>query len=810
MPRRSASDTYQEIRQDLVHGKLTQALAKTQQANLVFSADPTWAIKFRLMQAEILSYEGLASPVIQLLACDAKTFTAAGDILIKRDILCAQEHAFLGSFAASDHELSEAEDLCNATHSSLRGELLRMNALISDEYKNEQETSINLYEKSLQAARASGDTFLESTDLLNLGMVALEREHFDEALDLFGRSATLAENIQALQVSQAALGNSGLAYLNLGDSMRALSAFQQAEIQAVANGVAVDRVIWLLDEGDSYYALGESAQAEASYKSALELVRSTHDFKALAGIDTGLGFLLYKKGHDAEATSYADNALRAAERSQNQDVALGPLLLKALIAAREPGNRAAEAQLLAVEVKSAGESAIRVASENALANFYAQSRRPDRADLYFQKAIRTFEGSRDTVKSEELKLPFFANADASYRDYADFLITTGHPDKALTLLDHERARTLSEGLGQSLTQSRGMAIDSLRPQNTARKLKATILFYALGQDKSYLWAINSRETRLFTLPKASELQSAIQGYNKSLLRSNDPLRDSDGNGTFLYQSLVSPAAPMIPANGRVIVVPDGALNQLNLETLIAPGRIGPHYWIEDVTVTNSTSIRMLTQGAVNRRPPAPEKLLLIGNPMNSDTGFAPLPHAASEMLSVESRFPLDARTVIEESAAIPSSYGGSQPERYAYIHFVAHGTASALSPLDSAVILSPAPQHPQAFKLYARDIIHHPIHARLVIISACNGSGMRAYAGEGLVGLSWAFLRAGAHNVIGALWQVDDAATPLMMDQLYAGLRGHHDTPDSALRQAKLALIHSGGVYRKPVYWGAFQLYTGS
>jgi len=102
-----------------------------------------------------------------------------------------------------------------------------------------------------------------------------------------------------------------------------------------------------------------------------------------------------------------------------------------------------------------------------------------------------------------------------------------------------------------------------------------------------------------------------------------------------------------------------------------------------------------------------------------------------------------------------------------------------------------------------------PLHARLVTISACYGSGSRSYAGEGLVGLSWAFLRAGAHNVVGALWEVNDASTPLLMDKLYGELEAGH-APDVALREAKLSLIHSSAVYRKPLYWGAFQLYTGS
>ena len=150
---------------------------------------------------------------------------------------------------------------------------------------------------------------------------------------------------------------------------------------------------------------------------------------------------------------------------------------------------------------------------------------------------------------------------------------------------------------------------------------------------------------------------------------------------------------------------------------------------------------------------------------------------------------------------------------------------SRAHPLDSAVILSPegsragsangssggapAAARDASFKLYARDIVKHPLTAYLVTVSACNGSGTRAYSGEGLVGLSWAFLRAGAHNVIGALWEVNDASTPQLMDKLYAELSQGRD-PASTLRAAKLSLLHSDTVFSKPFYWAPFQLYAGS
>ena len=202
-------------------------------------------------------------------------------------------------------------------------------------------------------------------------------------------------------------------------------------------------------------------------------------------------------------------------------------------------------------------------------------------------------------------------------------------------------------------------------------------------------------------------------------------------------------------------------------------------------------------------------LLLIGNPVSSGSQYESLPNAAAEVDEIKRHFRTDHETVLTQAEAVPSAYGAVRPDRFEYIHFVAHGTASRLSPLDSAVVLSASTGQRDDYKLYAREIVHHPLHARLVTISSCCGSGLRAYAGEELVGLSWAFLRAGAHNVIGALWEVNDASTPQLMDQLYGGLESGR-RPDEALRTAKLAMMHSEGVTRKPLYWAAFQLYAGS
>jgi CHAT domain-containing protein len=198
-------------------------------------------------------------------------------------------------------------------------------------------------------------------------------------------------------------------------------------------------------------------------------------------------------------------------------------------------------------------------------------------------------------------------------------------------------------------------------------------------------------------------------------------------------------------------------------------------------------------------------MLLVGDPPSAGAEFPRLFKAAEEMNLVQKHF-VAACTTLKGTHATPTAYKSARPDLQGYIHFVTHGIATRQRPLDSAVILAP---DGDSYKLYARDIIKQKLHARLVTISSCHGAGTRAYTGEGLVGLAWAFLHAGAHQVIAALWEVNDNATPKLMDDLYAGIRAGED-PATALRNAKLKLIHGKSVFRYPRYWAPFVLYSGS
>jgi CHAT domain-containing protein len=263
-----------------------------------------------------------------------------------------------------------------------------------------------------------------------------------------------------------------------------------------------------------------------------------------------------------------------------------------------------------------------------------------------------------------------------------------------------------------------------------------------------------------------------------LLGWQDVLKTANADGAHLYDVLVAPVRQLIPDDSQVILITDGSLDGLNFETLLAPGP-PLHFWIEDATVVSASSLRVLAASQTHQGH-GTGKLLLIGDAVAASPEYVPLPNAMREVQNIQSYFAPAARQTYTRNQATPAAYLSSDPGQFSFIHFVAHATASKISPLDSAIVLSRSSEDQDSFKLYARDISGHALHANLVTISSCYGAGAQAYSGEGLVGLSWAFLRAGAHNVIGALWEVSDASTADLMGRLYDELQ-RGEPPDAAL-----------------------------
>ncbi|HMK28302.1 MAG TPA: CHAT domain-containing tetratricopeptide repeat protein, partial [Terriglobales bacterium] len=748
---------------------------------------------------------GLYDDVLGIVTKPLPSSLTHSDLAVQKDVLEGAANVHLHHFPEAEQKLAAADARCLALKNSVCNELLTVRGSLEIE-RGEYQRALPFYETSLRSSREQGDRFSEAAALLNLSHIAVLEEHYDEAIDRSEEAYRAAQAIGAQRIMLTAQGNLGWAYYMIGDAENALTLFLQAEQRSRQLGSIVDEIRWLTTSGYVHLDRNNWSLAQDHYLRSLDLARQINSREQVLDSITSLAFVTLQTRHLDEARRYSDEAIALAHADGNRVDELYPLLVRGQANAYSGSPRLAEQIFLEIANDPKVDLSLKWEAQHELANLYVAEHQLTQALSAYRTTIKTFETARSEIQHEVARLPFLSNATSLYDDYVSFLLVNGKVAEALSVADHARARTLAEGLGQ-LSKTDPTLPSPIDAQDVARRAGGTILYYFLGAKQSYLWAVTAQKTAIFRLPQESQIDAVVRRYRKALETPKDPLASQNTDGVELYRMLVGPAASLIRTSRRVFVIPDGSLNALNFEALVAPDP-EPHYWIEDVTIANASSLRLLEHSQSNSRAQK-RTLLLVGNPLAAGVEYGTLPQAASEMASVGQRFATAERHVLAQAEATPAAYLDSNPARYSYIHFVAHGTASRLSPLDSAIVLSRSSSENDSFKLYARDIIHRPLRAELVTISSCYGAGARSYSGEGLVGLSWAFLRAGAHNVIGALWDVSDASTPQLMDRMYAAIQSGK-APAEALRAAKLSLLHSQDSFSRPFYWAPFQLYTGS
>ena len=183
-----------------------------------------------------------------------------------------------------------------------------------------------------------------------------------------------------------------------------------------------------------------------------------------------------------------------------------------------------------------------------------------------------------------------------------------------------------------------------------------------------------------------------------------------------------------------------------------------------------------------------------------------LPHAEAEARAVAAGYA--GSTVLIGDMATAAAVRREMP-RHRIVHLATHGVLSYDAPMFSSLLLA------RGEVLTLNDLMGLKLDADLAVLSACSTGTGKENDGDDLMGFTRGLLAAGARSAIVSLWQVDDAATRLLMERFYAELRGGLSTA-AALRAAQIALRNSparsaSGVgpeanYSHPHYWAAFVL----
>ena len=146
--------------------------------------------------------------------------------------------------------------------------------------------------------------------------------------------------------------------------------------------------------------------------------------------------------------------------------------------------------------------------------------------------------------------------------------------------------------------------------------------------------------------------------------------------------------------------------------------------------------------------------------------------------------------------------------KYRVVHIATHGLLNAERPQFTGVVLSLVGNKGEDGFLRTDEVFNLRLGSPLVMLSACETGLGKERRGEGVIGLTRAFMYAGAPTVGVSLWSVADRSTADLMTDFYKRLltTGATDTsPSSAMRGAQLSMI-SGKKYSAPFYWAPFVL----
>ena len=800
------------MREEARRGDLDAALRDAESALHEYEAgDADWAWQFRVLNAHILVLRGSYSEALHLLSEEPPSSLKFSEVAVRRRMVQGLAHDFSQQYDKAENDLHDAEKLARDYQPGLLADVEQSKGTLEVDLGKYAEAEAS-FQSALSLAREQKRQQLEASALGSLGNVAMNQTQYDKAIERYKAALSVATALHENSSTAKTLGNIGWSYFELGDYENALKLFRQAVEESDRSGLIADKIYWLSNVANSLYELHDYKSAEDTLLLALPLATQLDQTSTRIKCLNDLSAVALETGRTDLADKYNKEASGLEQKGPGNAGILSSQLIRARIESKRKNFPEAERLLLKTIQNPAATKANKWEAKARLAKLYDDENLLAKAETAYLEAIATFEEARASVTQDELRLSFLSGGIEYYDDYVEFLIAHGRSGDALKAADLSRALTLTEGLSPKANSLKASSHPDagLNPQRIAKRLNATVLLYWMGRRHSYLWAITPTATACFTLPPASEINPAVRAYREAVRGSEDVAQTQEAVAEKLYATLVAPAQKLFVQNPRVVLLPDGDLYSLNFETLIVPGA-KPHFWIEDVTLTTASSLSLLASTAV-RIPPNQKNLLLVGDALKASDEFDPLPNAQQEMKIVEHYFSESNRKVLQKAQATPGAYLGSNPEKYAYLHFVTHGTASRAQPLESAVVLSKEPANDN-YKLYARDIVTRHLNAELVTISACNGSGTRSYSGEGLVGLSWAFVRAGAHNVVAALWEVSNApSTPELMDVFYQGLTNGQDAA-TALRNAKLSFLKSTNpnyAFKKPYYWAPFQLYAGS
>lgn len=688
-----------------------------------------------------------------------------------------------------------------------------------------------LLDRALALAREVRDRQLEGRVLGARGLASYQLARYSTALrDLTSADAMLRAT-GALRSRAVAAGNLGVVFTSLGDYERAE---QQIRLSiALYRGVGNRHGVRNCLDDLSRVALlqGQPEAAVSSHARVVALTRELGDNEYLRGALVRLG-LAYQAQRDwASAERTIREAIALPMRTKQPDVlaeasvALGHVL-------RETG-RPVEAErvyheALAIAAGAATEATLSVRAHHGLALLASAAARSEEAQSHFRAAISGMERIRADVEQASWRLTYFANKSALYIDAIASLVAayertgnTAFAREALMFAEHAKARTLLEAIGHEDDRSRPARVEEIAAALDAGDL---LVEFVTGERRSFAFTLTrDRRIGVYHLPPRAAIEQRIRALRDQVSRrpsSAADLASVHRAGERAYAAMLEPLLADAAAIKRLVIVADGMLWYAPFEAFTL-GNTGVYLSDRFETVRAASGSVLTTvrhRRAAQINPDAP--FVAFGDPrlpgtvrtdselrMLEQDGFslAPLPGSRREVEAATAAFGPRARSLVGLDFTADAVLAALQ-RPYRVVHFATHAILDERVPNRSGIVVSAGANGSAPRLLRASDIAAIRIPAELVVLSACQTGLGRVVAGEGVLGLAWAFIQAGAASLVVTLWNISDAASATMMTAFYRDLVAGA-TKSAALRTARREMMRNDiPALRHPYYWAGYVL----
>ena len=775
--------------------------------------------------------------------------------------------------------------------------------------RGEYQRALNQFEDALTRLRSIGDVLWEGSSLTGIATVYRDMGEIGSALKYWERALQIYENSGLKTFSIDVLMSLGTAYLASNDDAKALSRFERALVLANELNNQRWQAFALRNVGVVYLFRHQPKLAQQYLQRSLEQQRSLGgDPRLEARTRANLGEVYDLLGEHKVAANYFDAALALSRGGADRVMEANALFLLARTSEGMNGLDAARGYIesaldVAESLRTEVESRDLRASYFAFIHQYHQlymdvlmqlnAVRPSvgLAGMAFEASERararslldTLAGAGVDLRSgadpallkreQELKAAF----DDLARHQRQLTNVTATEAETKALADEYHDLEIRYNQVQSEIRSRSPRYAGLaRPQPLSLKevqkqlidADTVLLEYALGEKRTFLWAISSNDYVSYELPARAEIEAAAQRvYDRLTARltatgtSRDRRQQIEQADNEYWQEagrlsemLLGPVATKL-AGKRILVVADGALQYLPFAALPIPGRTEANVPMvvehEIVSLPSASVLALLRQETGSRRPPARavavfadpvfeaddprlrgakdtptrnarvqgrvdavnasaapnEALIGAGILRDGSLGVPRLAATRQEANAIAAVAPQGMTLNAVDFDASRAAAMSPDLAQYRIVHFATHGVFNSDQPGLGGIILSMYDKEgrPQNGFLRLHDIYNLNLPAELVVLSACNTALGKSIKGEGLVGIVRGFMYAGAKRVVASHWKVDDEATGELMARFYEEMFKQNRSPAAALRQAQLAMRQHDR-WQSPFYWAAFVL----